>query len=345
MARFGSAVVVADTSGDQETFINALLAALDPANIEAAGLSPADLAWQLAELLGSQRGTAPAFGVAITISGGYLLLLHGAVRALVSGADGEVKLTGRSALTWVDKVVSEPVNSISITLAENGTVDADPRSDLRGGVVSGGGLILTPATSEPRDKPAVAMIKVTAPVAAVTELSPEPAPEPAPELSPEPATGVVPVLAAPVQVPAPPPAVDPATTVDLPTPPNRRTSVDETAAVEPVDAALVSDEGAITPLDRSYVLGRNPHSDESVARGTASPVVVKDPDNLISRVQAYVLVGPDGVTVRDASSSNGTYLAAPGATDWVRLGNEPAPLPVGWSIRMGRRVFTHLAKS
>jgi pSer/pThr/pTyr-binding forkhead associated (FHA) protein len=148
-----------------------------------------------------------------------------------------------------------------------------------------------------------------------------------------------------VQVPAPPPAVDPATTVDLPTPPNRRTSVDETAAVEPVDAALVSDEGAITPLDRSYVLGRNPHSDESVARGTASPVVVKDPDNLISRVQAYVLVGPDGVTVRDASSSNGTYLAAPGATDWVRLGNEPAPLPVGWSIRMGRRVFTHLAKS
>jgi hypothetical protein len=116
----------------------------------------------------------------------------------------------------------------------------------------------------------------------------------------------------------------------------------ETVATPAALGALVSDDGARTPLDRAYVFGREPQYDDAVTRGAASPVLVRDPDNLISRIQAYVWIDGNGVSVRDAASANGTFVAAPGASDWVRLGEQPASLPVGWSLRMGRRVFTHL---
>jgi pSer/pThr/pTyr-binding forkhead associated (FHA) protein len=103
----------------------------------------------------------------------------------------------------------------------------------------------------------------------------------------------------------------------------------------------LSDDGVRTPLDRPYVFGREPQLDPAVAEGNASPIRLADPEQLISRVQAYVDVDGDRVTVQDAHSANGTFIAAPGAPEWQRLGTEPAELPVGWSIRMGRRIFTH----
>lgn len=401
VARFGTAVLVADTSGDQEAFTNALLATLEPASIETAGPSSADLAWQLAGLLGSHQGTAAAFGVAISTSDGYLVLLHGAVRALVSAADGDVELTGRGALTWVDHVVSGPVNSISITLAEHGTVDVDRRYDLRGGLVPGRGLVLTTTAGDGAapQQPAEAAAPAAEPdlPSDASEPSPEAGSETGPGWSGEPwvvaaeppggtdgptepwavaaehpdetdgptgpteraaaaegATAFVPDPATAEPVPAadldmpPEPALvvpseqDPAVITDLPTSRNPRAPVDEAVPAEGSAGALVSDDGARTPLDRSYVFGREPQHEASVVSGAASPIHLKDPDNLISRVQTYVSVDADGVTVRDASSSNGTFLAAPGAEEWIRLGEEPVALPVGWSIRMGRRVFTHL---
>ena len=81
-------------------------------------------------------------------------------------------------------------------------------------------------------------------------------------------------------------------------------------------------------------------ADEAVRNKQASPLQIDDPDQLVSRVHAHLSVDRGVVFVRDASSANGTFVAAPGAEDWTRVGQEGSELPVGWSIRVGGRVFT-----
>ena len=121
----------------------------------------------------------------------------------------------------------------------------------------------------------------------------------------------------------------------------------ETTAAPAVAATstgdLVSPDGMRIPLDRDYVLGREPDSDPSVANGAATPVRLTDDDNLISRIQSYITVQGGQVTLKDAASANGTYVAAPGAPVWTRLGADPVVLPPTWSIRVGNRVFTYVA--
>jgi hypothetical protein len=312
VVRYGDVAAVLAESGENE-FTDALIGSLQSA--ESQSMPATELAWQLAGLLHQHRGSAPAFAVSAPVSEGQLLLLHGAALAVAD----EVSVTGRYALTWVDYVLTAPVQTIALTLGEAPAVEPDRRSDLRAGVVPGSGVVIT---FEP-DRPEQA---AAAPV--VTEPAVEPAVEPVVPLEP------------PAPLPAPePPAADalgPATEV-MP---------DATAEPEPEPqptvATLVADDGARTPLDRPYVFGRDPDRDDAVARGVATGLVVSDPDNAISRVHTYLWVNQHGVYVRDANSANGTFVAAPGARDWDRLGDQPAELPVGWSIRIGRRIFTHV---
>jgi len=87
--------------------------------------------------------TAPDWACAgVTATGGLAVLVHGAATARVTRADGDsVSLTSADALIPVSRVFTGP--PVSVTLELPGHGGADSRLRLDGGVVQGGGVMLT----------------------------------------------------------------------------------------------------------------------------------------------------------------------------------------------------------
>lgn len=114
----------------------------------------------------------------------------------------------------------------------------------------------------------------------------------------------------------------------------------ETASVGPVTGALAGRDGVVHPLDRNYVIGRDPMADAAVRQAHASPLVLRD-DPTVADVHARVTVDAGTVYLTDVAGSSGTFVAAPGASSWDRVGASPVELEPGWSMRVGHHVLTH----
>lgn len=115
-----------------------------------------------------------------------------------------------------------------------------------------------------------------------------------------------------------------------------------TMAVSTVVGVLTGEDGAAYPLDRDYVIGRDPMSDDAVRQALASPIVVRD-DPQVAAVHARISVVAGTVHVRDAGTPTGTFAAAPGASAWDPVGADPVELKPNWSMRVGRQVLTFRA--
>ena len=104
---------------------------------------------------------------------------------------------------------------------------------------------------------------------------------------------------------------------------------------------LVFDDGATHSVDAGYLLGREPEGDARVRSGVLRPIALDDVSGAMSRVHAEIRLENWDVLLTDSGSSNGTYVAQPGATAWSGLApNQPMRLVPGMRVRLGQRTFT-----
>ncbi|MEV0294008.1 FHA domain-containing protein [Nocardia sp. NPDC050710] len=427
IARFGAVVVyLAGETASTDRILGAIEAVADADHPGAA------IAQRLAAVVFGSGSEPPPFGVVAPTSDGTVILLRGPVVAEIQGAEGVRRLSGARAFTWVDEIVREPVRRITVGTDIDAAFTVHPRTDLRSGVVPGGGFELRiglwragrttesaraesahprsalpePAHTAPagfdmlddateRDQPGVertgraathersgagpisgkserAAVEPSGPGRTpaepdrsaversgpgrvptarpaqprrIAESGAEPIPRPtgpeqvgtqamSPAWSQTPGSGS-PARPEPVVLHKEVPPDDSKT---RPARPSGGDAPRDLSASGPV-GALVYDETAY-PLDRPYVIGRSPMSDDAVRKATASPLAVPR-DRHVSRIHAYVTLDRGKVFVRDAGTPAGTFIAAPGAEQWTRIGTSVAELAPGWSIRIGEKILTY----
>jgi hypothetical protein len=316
VARTGDAVMYI---ADETAGAASLLAALDAtAGVESPGRA---LAKALAAIaLGPDSALIPPFGLVAPTVDGLLLILRGPVTADVESDGQGRRLTGERALTWVDETLPQDIDRVTIGGPGGLAVGMGHHTGLRAGVVPAGGFaVLKSGASKP--------------------VAPQPHP---PERRGPPASAGRPPAEAQRQTPVGPVGTQTPPSprqAPLARPPTRAPAV-ETANPRPVAGALTTGDDAAYPLDRPYVIGRYPLADPMVRDSAASPIVLAD-DPQISRVHAYVTVSAESVFVRDAGTPAGTYVAAPGASEWTRVGVQPVVLQPGWCLRIGAKMLTY----
>lgn len=108
-----------------------------------------------------------------------------------------------------------------------------------------------------------------------------------------------------------------------------------------VSGTLVFEDGNVTTINSDLVLGRRPERHAMVASGEATPLMIADPEHVLSGAHAAIQVSGGDVYVLDLDSLNGTHVAAPDARDWTKLEpGSPYPLTDGYRLLLGWTVLT-----
>lgn len=349
VARFGDVVIyLVGANASTERILGAVEAVADAEHPGAA------IAQRLAAVVFGTGSEPPPFGLVAPTADGTLVLLRGPVSAMISGAEGSRRLVGARAFTWVDEIVRDPVRTLTVGPGADSRITPYPRTDLRAGVVPGGGFVIEAAVrrstknqnraTTPAKKAAAAYEPVATAPAGLAASEPEPESHSGPRTGlaearaaePLPGTRAWSAGPAPMRVDPEPIRLrkDPA----RPRPHTRAAPGAEPA--HPAPPTLVAEDGTAYPLDRAYVIGRGPSVDESVRRKTAAPLVLQR-DRHISRVHAYLSVDSGKVFLRDAGTAAGTFVSTPGEPRWTRISQSPTELPPGGRIRISEQVLTY----
>lgn len=145
VANLASAVLVClPTTPGQEVVADAIVACVERA--AATSSTPGrEIARQLAELLtATPQDDITPFAVVSPADAGLAVMLCGAVDLVVDQPDRHGVLSGRDAITWVDRVVNATFVRLEIRASGNAESVPDPRSRLLAGIVPGAGLTVLP---------------------------------------------------------------------------------------------------------------------------------------------------------------------------------------------------------
>ncbi|MCV7233765.1 FHA domain-containing protein [Mycobacterium branderi] len=139
MARFGG--IVAYTGVNDEAAAQLLAAVESVARTQRPGGPLPD---RLSPVAFGVARTVP-FGAIAPSANGLLVLLHGPVRADIETPEGEQNLQGKSGPAWVSQVVPGAMPRVRISGSRQPGPPVQPRTDLRDGIVPGGGFVFGPA--------------------------------------------------------------------------------------------------------------------------------------------------------------------------------------------------------
>lgn len=364
LSRQGELVLLCDAAPERGSQVAALLGAVSSV---AADLGDGrDLGRRLAGLLATAGpdDDFPALCAFGPAGDGMAVLLHGTAEATAAGPAGNVRLHGRQAVTFVDRMLPGPVTVLRAVVGESsGVLSPDPWSRLDSGVVRAQALVYgVDPSGAPVPQESLAPVECPAPAS-----SPAPSgtamavehsmPAEYSILAERPMAATL-VAGPPVTEAAAGNGARPADDSDVlgiycrnghfndPNVPYCTvcglSMVHMTHELRPgrrpALGVLTLDDGMTFPLEESYVLGRHPYHDELVSAGQSRPLEVDDSTGLVSPVHAHVILDGWDVKVTDANSTYGTYLRSEADSEWRRLPPQVAvPIPPGTWVGFGRR--------